>query len=242
MSNPAATAAAPAPAPEHRILPNFVAPIDEFAGGHNDDCGPYAILAALHALDPAAYPFDGAHLNAIRQIMIDRGWWIFQNGKSGGCDVQHVVNYLEQVAGYNVQYFSSYGQGGPLVLDAPNDPACLHAVMRGLAGRQAILNEWANGGALSGNEGGIHGHWTCTGGLDSALGYYFANGDEIPYRGPLWNGWPTVLAAQPNAFVVVWAKRSAPPTPPPAPDVKAALADIATADVALAAAKQKLGA
>ena len=68
----------------HRVLPNFTAPGNEI---FPDGCGPYAACTALHTLEPAKYPVDHATLQAIKDTMVQHGWWIFEGGKSGGCSV-----------------------------------------------------------------------------------------------------------------------------------------------------------
>lgn len=225
MSVPATTATT------HREIAGFIAPIDEFQG-HNDDCGPYAIMAALRPFDSATYPFDAHTLNTIRQEMIDHKEWVWgSDGKSHGCNVDHIASYLRR-HGYGSTVFSSYGEGGKF------DLATFHDTLRMYAGVKPIIFEPSQAYHLPGNEAGTLYHWVTVGGLDSTEGYLVANGDELPYTGLRWIGWPSFEACVPVAYLVVEppAAHDPPPPPPPPP----AESDDSQADAAVVAADQQL--
>lgn len=232
----------------HRVLSPFGSQLTEV---FPDGCGPYAIVAALNALDPAAYAFTEATLAAVKAEMVRRGWWIFdEHGVSGGCNVSQVANYLRDVAGYDVQYFSTYAQGAPFVLDDGSD-TCLHVQLRGqpgsgggLAGTRAILIEPSDGSALPGNQQTPHvgNHWIAVGGISDEgtdRGYLIANGDETPSTGPRWISWQSLVSSVPIASLVVWDKIGAPtPAPAPGPTEAQLAAAFATIDAWIAAHKR----
>jgi hypothetical protein len=179
----------------HRVLPSFAAPISEFAGGYNDDCGPWAALAVLHAL--RSTPFDATHLDEIRNTMVAKGWWNWNNGRSAGCNVEQLNNYLTQVAGVHTTAYTTYGQGHPL------DTVTLRTILQQRSGIDGIIIELAAAHNLPGNERNVNGHYIAVGGIASAHGYLIGNGDQAPFSGTYWVGWAGIEAAVPDGLIVV---------------------------------------
>lgn len=93
--------------------------------------------------------------------------------------------------------------------------ATFHNVLKYQSGVNGIIAEYANGQALTGDETGLHYHFNAIGGIDTEIadegligGYATCDGDartDLPANQatpPIWHTWPTLVRAQPIAYVV----------------------------------------
>jgi len=182
------------------ILPGF-ATLSEFVTGLHGDCGPTATLAALHCLDPARWPLTPAGLRALDADEIGHGF----AEANGAQNIPALSAYLDRIG---VRH-TTYGYGAcPLDL--------VHSTLKALAGRQPIIVEWANAGALPGDEPGVRFHYSTCGGIDTGPkgdgvggGYLWCDGDNraddaggAP-RPPVLYTWAQIVAAQPIAMIVL---------------------------------------
>lgn len=182
------------------FLPGF-ATLSEFVAGLNGDCGPTATLAALHCLDPARGPLTPAALKALDADEIGHGF----AEANGAQNIPHMSAYLDRIG---VRH-TTYGYDNcPLDL--------VHTTLKALAGVKPVIVEWANAGALPGDEPGVHFHFSTCGGIDTGPngdgaggGYLWCDGDNRADdpggrpRPPVLYTWQQIAAAQPIAMIVV---------------------------------------
>jgi hypothetical protein len=197
-------------------LPGF-ATISEFTASLNGDCGPTATLSALNAHNPTKWPLTPAALRALDNEEIAGGF----AERNGAQNIPHLDAYLSKIG---VKH-ETVGYGA-FNLDA------FHAYLKAAAGHKPVIVEWANAGALPGDEPGVHFHYSTCGGIDTGsdgsgaidkgAGYVWCDGDNraddpngVP-RPPVLYTWPQIVAAQPIAYVTV-EPYPAPPAPPPPP-------------------------
>ena len=233
----------PAPAPVHWTQPGLMAMSE--TDGHGDTCGPIAYLDYLHLIDPHTWPLNVAAIDTLRQWAIDDhnmnqpAWGRGMTITSMAAELEHRLHITPvKVVPYNA------------ALDFAAFRADLITALRDH--HQLVIMETSKGYNLPGNQPGVEYHFVLFGGIDSALGYWTCNGDTetaLAHPGtavePVWYDRAALQASAPVGYLILPAiTPPAPPAPPPppAPDVKGALAAIATAEAALADAKQKLGA
>ncbi len=183
------------------VLPGF-ATISEFANqlGLTGDCGPTATLAALHSVDPARWPLTPAALKALDADEIAHGF----AESNGAQNIPSLSSYLDRLG---VAHTTHGYNACPLDL--------VHSTLKSLAGVKPLLVEWANAGALPGDEPGVHFHFSTCGGLDNGPqgdgvggGYLWCDGDnraDDPNgqpRPPILYTWQQIVAAQPIALII----------------------------------------
>lgn len=90
-----------------------------------------------------------------------------------------------------------------------------HTDLHQYAGHNAIIIEWANGQAFPGDESNLHYHFSTCGGIsaDDPIeglrgGYAFGDDDAAANvspanpNPPIWHTWPTIVRAQPIAYIL----------------------------------------
>jgi hypothetical protein len=196
------------------LLPGF-ATLSEFLNGLHGDCGPTATLAALNAHNPTKWPLTAAALRALADEEIAEGF----AEANGAQNIPSMDGYLTKIGvkhetvGYDA-----------FRLDA------FHAYLKANAGHKPVIVEWANAGALPGDEVGVHFHYSTCGGIDTGPkgdgvggGYLWCDGDNraddpngVP-RPPVLYTWPQIVAAQPIAYVTIEPYPAPAPIPVPVP-------------------------
>lgn len=189
-----------------RFLPNFKT-LTEF-GAYHGDCFWLAFLAAMHCVDPVAWPLTLEKLNAITADAIARGY--ADASLSGGININNADRYLtdHHIAHRTVGYEEF----------ARTPIEDVHTVVKANAGIKPMIFEWANGGHFHGDEPGVHFHFSMLGGIDSAFkmlwnavlytgAYFFADGDDRSDRStptdPIPHPWAEVLYATPIAYIII---------------------------------------
>lgn len=216
-----------------RLMANFQT-LTEF-GQYHGDCGELATLAALHPLDPARWPLTLATLNQMVADEIKVG--DADPALSGGQNIPHLDDYLRRMGIEHTTYCS---YAGPLPGNAPFKPFSLdelHIELKmtadpGLRLCPDII-EWANGGALPGDESGVRYHYSAKGGVDTGpnddgnpahgAGYLFADGDNRASGAtpgdPIRYTWLSsdghdVVHAQPCGYIAITQHAVVPPYKP----------------------------
>lgn len=207
----------------HIVVPHFQA-ITEFAG-HNDDCGPCANQVCAACCEGRPPTTDG--MNAMRARDLAAGK--FRDGEG---------QRLDEVAWDVAQFTSPKIETTVTPFGSPAET--IHNALRSALGRgnPCVLN-LALAGSLPGNQSGIHYHFVAVGGVDTALGYLIANGDEYPFGriGTYWVSWNGILAAQPCGLIEYhMPPKPVQPAQPPDYEAlyKAELAKVTAARAALA--------
>lgn len=199
------------------VLPGF-ATISEFIASLSGDCGPTATLSALNAHNPQKWPLTAGALKALDTEEISEGF----AEANGAQNIPSLDGYLSKIG---VKH-TTVGYGA-FNLDT------FHAYLQVTAGHKPVIVEWANAGALPGDEPGVHFHFSTVGGKDSGAdgsgsiasgaGYLWCDGDnraDDPAgqpRPPVLYNWPQIVAAQPIAYVTIEPYPTPPPPPPPKP-------------------------
>ena len=199
------------------ILPGF-ATLSEFIAGLNGDCGPTATLSALNAHNPQKWPLNAAALKALDTEEIAEGF----AEANGAQNITSLDAYLTKIGvKHSTVGYAQFNLG------------IFHAYLKLVAGHSPVIVEWANAGALPGDEPGVHFHFSTVGGIDTGPagdgvggGYLWCDGDNraddpngVP-RPPVLYTWANIAAAQPIACVTVEPYPTPPPPPPPAPKPK----------------------
>lgn len=184
-----------------RLLPNFKT-LSEF-GAYHGDCGELATLAALHSIDPAGWPLTLVFLD--RMVADELRAGLADPGLSGGQNIPAIDTYLARrgIAHTTVGY-------AQFTLDA------FHADLKANAGVRPVIVEWANAGALPGDERGVRYHYSTCGGIDTGPAgdgvggaYLWADGDNAASTkadggsAPVRYTWQQVVAAQPIGYIVI---------------------------------------
>lgn len=120
--------------------------INEFQG-YRGDCGEYAMLAALHALDPEHYNLDATTLDATTRVAIQH----YGAGATGAEPLSAIEQELVNWYGAKVQM---YPYAEPFTTD-------WQAILNAHGGVHPVIIECANAGRLPGDESGVHYHFIC---------------------------------------------------------------------------------
>lgn len=182
----------------HRTLP-VLKSLSEFIGGSRAACGPDAELEALNELQLTGSIEDANHLIAIQKRDQVKGWF----SPTGGEPLSSIYNDLNTYEHVHIVKYIPYS-------DTPNITV-IHQALQDFAGTYPIAAQFVNAQALTGNEQGVHSHFVAIVGIDSNLGYYVLNGDDIQalpisrgvttYPGR-WIGWGSILNAKPAGLIV----------------------------------------
>lgn len=199
------------------ILPGF-ATISEFIAGLNGDCGPTATLSALNAHNPQKWPLTAGALKALDAEEISMGF----AEANGAQNIPSLDGYLTKIG---VKHTT-------VGYDAFNLDV-FHAYLQVTAGQKPVIVEWANAGALPGDEPSVHFHYSTCGGKNSGsdnsglassgAGYEWCDGDNSADdpsgapRPPVLYTWQQIVAAQPIAYVTIEPYPTPAPVPAPAP-------------------------
>lgn len=213
--------------------------IDEFGGGSNDGCGPYALMM-LQCGYLGQEPSYGMG-EAIRLEMIRKG--IF----SGGTTLAHLKTESESM-GWHTVYFHDW-QDNTLPVDVIS-----HALSFG----KGVIFEVHNAAALPNNEQGVVNHFVAVaaynGDVSPAHGYLLNSDISRIYRPP--NGGPTqgywsqdivatLQGADARGYLVIDLAPPPPPPPPATVDINGAVVDLqqlqTMVNQAVADALKKLG-
>jgi LysM repeat protein len=188
-----------------RELPNSGA-LSEFVSGYNGDCGECAELCLLHTLNPSAWPLDVAHLRTITGRDVARAW-----ASASGAEPLNSIAHDLDLCGV---HYTNDGYSEPASFD-------WRGALASVGGVRPLILELAVGGALPGDEPGLHYHFiACLGWDDAANQGVFADGDNARARGA---SGPAALVtytlAELEAANVcgLLISNEAPPPPPPAP-------------------------
>lgn len=227
------------------VYPGFSS-YSEFVAGYHGDCGPTAILMALHVLNPAKWPLTPDTLKALVED-------IQRHNDAGGNGAENVP----QMDGYLHAIGIAHTTVGYAAFNLNN----LHIAMKNLADpahRQLVIVEWSKAGAgLHDDEPGVQYHYSAFGGIDTGAkndgvggGYLRGDGDSNTDSStgaptaPILTRWDAIVAAAPIGYVLIPVPVPAPPPPPPAPKPSAidtalntVKADLAALEAAIAAAK-----
>lgn len=142
--------------------------LSEFVSGFTGDCGECAELCALHAVNPALYPLDAAHLSAITHRDVSHGW-----ASSNGAEP--LSSIAADLSSLHISYHS----------DGFSQPAQFNwrADLSVYGGVQPLIFEVALAENLPGDESGVHYHFiTCLGWDNEAAVGVFADGDNLIVR------------------------------------------------------------
>lgn len=182
----------------HRVLPHLKS-LSEFIGGSRAACGPDAELSALDELDTNGTILDADHLVAIQKRDQVKGWF----SPTGGEPLSSILNDLNTYEHVHIIKYIPYS-------DNP-DVAAIHLALQEFAGTYPAVLQVVNAQALTGNEQNVHSHFVSPEGIDSNLGYYILNGDDIQalpisrgvttYPGR-WIGWGSIANAKPAGLIV----------------------------------------
>lgn len=185
-----------------RVL--LVTALSEGSSGYWDDCGPTANTAVgriNHLLPDSEY--DGATIANIRTRDIEAGRFRPGEGQTLD-DIRWDIQTFSQH-----QHVESYI---PYFTDDAVPLNQLHIYLEQQAGTNACLVQVLNAEALPKNQPGVHIHFICFSGLDSTLGYFLINGDQINataaggdqirYPG-VWCTWDQLVAAVPCGLITV---------------------------------------
>lgn len=182
----------------HRTLPQLKS-LSEFIGGSHAACGPDAELEALNELQLTGTIEDANHLIAIQKRDQIRGWF----SPTGGEPLSSIYNDLSTYEHIHFIQYLSYSDN--------LNTTIFHTSLQNFAGTYPIVAQFLNAQALTGNEQGVFSHFVAIVGIDSILGYYVLNGDDIQalpssrgvttYPGR-WIGWGSILAAKPAGLIV----------------------------------------
>jgi hypothetical protein len=170
----------------------------------NGFCGGMALLYANQHRPSVAQEGYGLSLAGAKNLYTlqrARGWCAANGAQTiDSCyaTLQHIATGTHNLHGYSG--FS---------MDA------FHTTLKRYAGHNAIIVEWANGQAFPGNESGLHYHFSTCGGISSDRyveglvgGYAFGDDDSASNvappnpNPPIWHDWPTIVRAQPIAYIV----------------------------------------
>jgi hypothetical protein len=182
----------------HRTLP-VLKSLSEFIGGSRAACGPDAELEALNELQITGSIEDVNHLIAIQKRDQVKGWF----SPTGGEPLSSIYNDLSTYEHVHFVRYMPYS-------DALNT-SLFHSNLQDFAGVYPIVAQFLNAQALTGNEQGVFSHFVAIVGIDSNLGYFVLNGDDIQalpisrgvttYPGR-WIGWQSILNAKPAGLIV----------------------------------------
>jgi hypothetical protein len=176
-----------------------------------DACMPDAILMGLHVLNGT--PLDDDAVKAIRAEMIAAG--LFTPGTGTTLDKGRA--YVKS-KGYTIEGYAPYG----------SQLADIHLTLRRYSGvPNAGVIQVINAGALLYNEKNVGSHFIADLGIDSVLGYYCGNGDDVlalaaanghakivPMRWITWNQQPGNLVGAHIMGAFFFSKAGATPEPP----------------------------
>lgn len=180
--------------------------LSEFISGYTGDCGECAELCFLHVLNPAAWPLDAAHLRTITGRDVTRGW-----AAPNGAEPLNSIAHDLDLCGV---HYTNDGFSQPASFD-------WRGALTTVGGVKPLILELALGGALPGNESGLHYHFITCLGWDSASGAgIFADGDNAHAQGASGSAaLVTYTLAQLEAANVcgLLIAQDAPPPPPPPP-------------------------
>lgn len=219
------------------VYPGF-ASYSEFTAGYTGDCGPTALLMALHCVDPHRWPLTP---DALRALVED----IQRHNDAAGNGAQNVPQmdgYLHALGiAHTTVGYQQFGLGA------------LHARLKQLADPAhrpgVMIVEWsAAGKGLHDDEPGVQYHYSAFGGIDTGVkndgvggGYLRGDGDSNTDNAkggpsqPILTRWDAIAAAIPIAWVEIAVP--APVVTPPVPSaVDTALGNVETAVAALKAA------
>lgn len=185
-----------------------------------DACMPDAILMGMHVLNGT--PLTDDEVTAIRSEMLREGLF-----EPGGTTLDKGKRYVER-KGYAIEGYASYGTQ----LDGEFG---IHKTLRRYSGKpNAGVIQIINAGALLYNEGHVGSHFVADLGIDSVLGYYIGNGDDVlalaaanghgklvPMRWIAWDQKPGSLVAAHIMGVFFFSKPGANPEPPQVVAIKA---------------------
>ena len=186
-----------------------VTTINEFAAGHNDDCGPCAnenLWAGLAGRAPSS-----AEMDAIRTRDIQANIFVSGSGQ-GIADIYHdYLNFWHYAPSGLV--LNGYNAGGYTLADLV---AAVTAVGNS-GGHGGVIVEIHNAYMLPFNEPGVNNHFIALLGYDSVTGKVLvANGDREPLPAgtgkPDWYPLSDVAAAMPIGILTVLQNKAAPMT------------------------------
>lgn len=218
------------------VYPGF-ASVSEFTAGYTGDCGPTALLLALHVINAAKFPLTPAELKALVED-------IQRHNDAGGNGAENVP----QMDGY----LHAIGLPHTTVGYAQFTLNALHAAMRNLADparRQLVIVEWsAAGKGLHDDEANVRFHYSAFGGIDTGVkndgvggGYLRGDGDSNTDNktgqpsAPILTRWDAIVAAAPIGYVLIPVPAPV-VLPPPPSAIDVALSNMETAVAALKAA------
>ena len=146
-----------------RRIPHAAA-ISEFCASYNGDCGETAEICALHVINPDKYALDSAELARVVRRDIDHGW----ASANGAEPISGIASDLA-LEGVN---HTNYGFSQPARFD-------WRGVLHQWGGLKPLIFEFAQAGALPGDEAGVHFHFiACLGWDPDANTGVFADGDN----------------------------------------------------------------
>lgn len=176
--------------------------IDEFGGGHNDDCGPNSnhVLTSWLLNRRPTY----AAMDAIRSRDLQRGWFV-SGGGQGVYDLYNDVKTYEPSVQVEVAPYIASGYS------AAKLRARLADLLRLAQSGQkvgAVVNI-QHGGRLPYNQPGVGGHYVALLGFDPATDQVLiGNGDRVPLpKGtgrPDWISVDALAGAQVKGLVSMW--------------------------------------
>ena len=182
----------------HRTLSKLKS-LSEFIGGSRAACGPDGELMALDELATTGSILNADHLVAIQKRDQVKGWF----SPTGGEPLSSIYKDLNTYEHIHFVRYIPYS-------DTPNTTV-IHGALQDFAGTYPIVLQLVNAQALTGNEQGVHSHFVAVVGIDSDLGYYVLNGDDIQalpisrgvttYPGR-WISWNSILNAKPAGLIV----------------------------------------
>jgi hypothetical protein len=143
--------------------------LSEGSSGYWDDCGPCAntcVGRINHLLPPDEY--NGATIAAIRTRDIQAGRFTAGGGQTLDDIHWDISNYSHH---QTIVQYAPFSQ--------PGDWTTMHAWLREYAGVSAILMQVLQAHNLPNNEQGVYSHFLCVSGIDSTLGYFLINGDQV---------------------------------------------------------------
>lgn len=165
--------------------------------GHGDTCGPIVVLDYLHV--SAGGATDMAAVDALRAEAIGAG--LMNVSGEVGMTTNQVALLFERKG---VAPLKNTGY-------QPNmDLSIFHAdLINAMLNKQAVVIEVGAAHNLPNNQTGVDAHFILAWGIDSALGYFVANGDTyaalstINPSSPVWYSIGQIEAAQPIGYIVL---------------------------------------
>lgn len=165
--------------------------------GHGDTCGPIVVLDYLHVSEGAT--LDIAAVDALRTEAINAG--LMNVGNEIGMTTDQVAALCTR-KGISVIKNSGY--------QANLDLAVFHAdLIAAMLNKQAVIIEVDAAHNLPNNQAGVDAHFILAWGIDSALGYWIANGDTYAAlatttpSSPVWYSIGQIEAAQPIGYIIL---------------------------------------